>query len=64
MKKLDDVPFEKFSDGRIINNNVNRKHIYDLLNDKGLGFWKTAYRNPSRLGAQVREDQVENNIEE
>jgi len=38
MKKLNDVPFEKFQDGRYINNNVNRKHMYDLLNEKGPGF--------------------------
>lgn len=29
----------------------------------GSRFWKTVYRNPSRLGAQVREDQVTESIE-
>lgn len=39
MKKIDDVPFEKDLDtGKIINNNANRKHMYDLLNAKGPGF--------------------------
>jgi len=31
---------------------------------EGSRFWKTVYRNPSRLGPQVREDQVDNNIED
>lgn len=31
---------------------------------EGSRFWKTVYRNPSRFGPQVREDQVQNNIED
>jgi hypothetical protein len=31
---------------------------------EGSRFWKTVYRNPSRLGAQVREDQVNDTIEQ
>jgi len=30
----------------------------------GSRFWKTVYRNPSRLGAQVREDQVKDSVED
>jgi hypothetical protein len=29
----------------------------------GSRFWKTVYRNPSRLGPQVREDQVQDTID-
>ena len=29
----------------------------------GSRFWKTVYRNPSRLGPQVKEEQVNDNIE-
>jgi len=30
----------------------------------GSRFWKTVYRNPSRLGPQIREDQVKDSVEE
>jgi len=34
------------------------------IGHEGSRFWKNVYRNPSRLGPQVREDQVQNNIED
>lgn len=37
-KNLDDMGFEKYSDGRIINNYTNRQKMKELLDDKGKGF--------------------------
>jgi hypothetical protein len=30
----------------------------------GSRFWKTVYRNPSRLGPMIREDQVKDSVED
>jgi hypothetical protein len=37
-KKIEDMEFEKYSDGRIINNYTNRQKMKELLDDKGKGF--------------------------
>jgi hypothetical protein len=34
------------------------------VGESGSRFWKTVYRNPSRLGAQVREENVTDTIEQ
>jgi len=46
---------------------TNLRNSLDLeladIGVEGSRFWKTVYRNPSRLGAQVREDQVQDTID-